>query len=36
MKVLICGDRNWDDVECIRRGILALPPQTIIIEGEAK
>ena len=33
MRVLICGDRDWTDKECIRKYI---PPETtVIIEGEA-
>lgn len=40
MRVLICGDRNWDDVESIRTLICGLRelhgPSLVIIEGEAR
>ena len=36
MKVLICGDRNYNDVDIIGDFIYSLPKDTIIIEGEAK
>jgi N-glycosidase YbiA len=32
--VLICGDRKWDDKECIRKYIETLSSETVIIEGE--
>jgi hypothetical protein len=35
MRVLICGDRHWDDCETISNYIKTLPPGTVIIEGEA-
>ena len=36
MNVLICGDRNWTDQETIRQRMSKLPPNTTIIEGEAR
>lgn len=36
MRVLCCGDRNWTDREVIRQELLKLPPDTVIIEGEAR
>jgi hypothetical protein len=36
--VLVCGDRNWTDVECIRSWLSKLQDQgfTTVIEGEAR
>lgn len=34
MRILVCGDRNWTDVNAIRRELSKLPPGSIIIEGE--
>lgn len=39
MTVLICGDRKWGGADAIEKMddfICHLPPDTIIIEGEAK
>ena len=36
MKILICGDRKYDSKEKIFAFVKSLPPDTIIIEGEAK
>lgn len=36
MKVLVCGDRNWTDVEKIRQRLKLLPAGSIIVEGEAR
>lgn len=33
MKVLVCGDRNWINKEVVKRRLLELPSNTIIIEG---
>lgn len=33
MKVLVCGDRNWINKEIIRKRLLELSPNAIIIEG---
>lgn len=33
MRVLICGDRNWEDVRAIEEFISKLPKDTIIIHG---
>ena len=34
-RVLICGDRNWTNIESIRNAVAQFKP-TLIIEGEAK
>jgi len=36
MKVLVCGDRNWIDVNKISNRLALLPEGSIIVEGEAK
>jgi hypothetical protein len=36
VKVLICGDRNWDDKAFIRKRMRALEPDTIVVHGAAK
>lgn len=36
MRVLVCGSRKWTDYAVIRQRLQALPPQTLIIEGEAR
>ncbi len=35
MKVLVCGDRNWTNAKLIKKRLLELPCNTIIIEGGA-
>lgn len=35
MIILCCGDRNWTDIDTIRR-TLELPPGTIIVHGDAR
>jgi len=35
MRVLICGDRHWDDEELIRDYFKTLPINTVIITGAA-
>jgi hypothetical protein len=35
MRLLVCGDRNWDDYYTLKRAIVKLNPN-IIIEGECK
>jgi len=35
-RILICGDRNWTDVETIENFIRSLSPDTIIIHGNSK
>ena len=37
IKVLVCGDRNWTNVDLIRRWLIRLKDSgyTIVIEGEA-
>lgn len=35
LRVLICGSRDWQDVEAIRRFMRSLPPGTLLIEGGA-
>ena len=38
MRILICGDRNWNDYPMIKSLVDSLPsiPQPVLIEGEAK
>jgi hypothetical protein len=36
MRVLICGDRNWTDLESIRCHVNALPEGTVVIEGDCR
>jgi hypothetical protein len=36
MKVLICGDRYWDDFETMLNRMRKLPSNTIIVNGDAK
>jgi len=36
MKVLICGDRNWNDAFKIELRLKKLPPGTVILEGECR
>ncbi len=36
MRVLVCGSRKWTDYAAIEQRLKLLPPQTMIIEGEAK
>jgi hypothetical protein len=36
MLVLVCGDRNWSDIDKIRRVLSKLPPKTTIVQGGAK
>ena len=36
MRVLVSGDRDWDDPEAIRRELSKLPSDTIIIHGAAR
>lgn len=33
MVVLVCGDRNWDDYDTIRRELKKLPKGSVIIHG---
>ena len=33
MRVLVCGDRNWEDAQTIRRDLLGFPTGTVIIQG---
>ncbi|GAG79350.1 unnamed protein product, partial [marine sediment metagenome] len=35
-RILICGDRNWTDIETIEDFIRSLPPDTIIIHGNSR
>jgi len=35
-RILICGDRNWTDIETIENFIKSLPPDTIIIHGNSR
>lgn len=36
MRVLICGDRNWNDTRHIEQFIESLPPTTTIVEGDCR
>ena len=36
MKIIICGDRNWTDIELITNYINSLPKGTLIIQGECR
>jgi hypothetical protein len=37
VRVLVCGDRNWEDVGTLRRVLEVFPPTTtIIIHGDAR
>lgn len=36
MRVLICGDRSWQDKELIRQVLSALSDVEVVIEGEAR
>ena len=33
MRILVCGDRNWIDRECITRELLRYPNTSIIVQG---
>lgn len=35
MKVLVTGDRNWDDLEAMAERLSFLPSRSVIVEGEA-
>jgi len=35
-RILVCGDREWENTEAIVRELSKLPPGTVIIEGEAR
>lgn len=36
MKVLVCGDRKWCDIDIILKRLSTLPSNTIIVEGGCK
>lgn len=36
MRILICGDRNYNSVESVFNYMSGLPADTVIIEGECK
>ena len=36
MRVLVCGDRNWNDSKMISKALLSLPGHVTIIEGGAR
>jgi YspA, cpYpsA-related SLOG family len=36
LKVLVCGSRDWTDATTIRAQINALPPDAIVIQGDAR
>lgn len=33
VKVVVCGDRHWKDSKTIKRRLLELPSETIVVEG---
>ena len=35
-RILICGDRNWKDVETIENFVRSLSPDTVIIHGNCR
>lgn len=35
-RILICGDREWRDRLLIRRCLVTVPKNTVVIEGEAR
>ena len=36
MRVLVCGDRNWKNVNIIERELRKLPAHTMVIHGAAR
>ena len=36
MTIIVCGDRNWTNVESIRRVLSYFPADTVVIEGGAR
>jgi len=36
MKILVSGDREWDDIETIHEVLRHFPPGTILIHGDAR
>ncbi len=36
MKVLCCGDRNWNNWPSVWHALKGLGPNTIVVEGEAR
>lgn len=36
LKVLVCGDRNWNDANVMLNELSTLPENTIIIHGDAR
>jgi hypothetical protein len=36
LRILICGDRNWNNFKIIEDFILTLPKDTVIIEGDCR
>lgn len=35
VRVLVCGDRNWTDIDTIRRVLDSIPNLELVIEGES-
>ncbi len=33
-RILVCGDRKWDDYQIIYKALAAQPQDTVVIEGE--
>lgn len=36
MVVLVCGSREWKDADAIRVELVKLPPDTLVIHGDAR
>jgi hypothetical protein len=36
MVVLVCGDRNWDDYDTIRKELKKLPKGSVIVHGDCR
>ncbi len=36
LRILVCGDRNWTDRECITRELLRYDPTSIIVQGTCR
>lgn len=36
MKILVCGDRNWTDVDLIKKALSQYPKDTIIVHGDCR
>lgn len=36
MRILVCGDRNWEDEKCIENALKKYPTNTILIHGNCR